>query len=85
MTEDSPFYQVLKAIEKSQHVDDTELTNRTESETRSFVADVLNVDKEIITPLSDMVYNKAQGNFVFAKQGDRRNVQKRLNAFRQKR
>ncbi|CAJ1956049.1 unnamed protein product [Cylindrotheca closterium] len=68
MTEESPFYQVLEAIEKSQHVSKTELTNLTESETTSFVADILNVEKDTIAPLADMVFSKTQGNLVFAKQ-----------------
>lgn len=68
MTDDCPFYQVLKAIEAGQHVGTIELTNLSESETRSFVADVLNVEEDLISPLSDMVYTKTEGNLLFAKQ-----------------
>lgn len=68
ISEDAPFWQALQAVEKSQHVGSMELTNLSEFETTRFVANILNVEENSVTPLSDVVYRKTQGNLLFVKQ-----------------
>jgi predicted ATPase len=68
MGRESPFYEILRAIENSRNVENIELVNLSLLETGFFISDVLNMDIKEVEPITEMVLNKTNGNIFLVKQ-----------------